>query len=215
MQRPLDIPTEPVPKDSPPTRPSLENQEPDSWYYVRKPTGSTHPVQPPLGTLTNYSTRKEELRRSLADKPRSDRKDVTRRENERQRSEEPTFLEAKQARHQPNQSPRISIEQSDSIAPQPSTLHTASDPSILFDLKSSACRRLISHTLSPHETISLIKAIFTSEAETNVIRDLRGDDAQTFIDVVYGVRFHNFISFSRHLLIAFFALISHLPLTRL
>ena len=101
-------------------------------------------------------------------------------------------------------SARLSTEQPDTMAPQPSTLYTASDSSILVDPKPSACRRLISYTFSPHETISLIKVIFTSKAEIDIIRGLRGDDAQTFIDVVHGVRLH-FFSFPRYLLIASFA----------
>ena len=98
----------------------------------------------------------------------------------------------------------VSIKQPDSMAPQPSTLHTVSDPSILVDPESSACRRLISHSLSPHETISLIEAVFTSKAEIDIVRDLRRDDAQTFIDVVHGVRLH-ICSFPRLLLTASFA----------
>ena len=86
-----------------------------------------------------------------------------------------------------------------------SILHMAPDSSILVDPKSSACRRLINHTFSPRKTISLIEVIFTSKAEINIIRDLRGDDAQTFIDVVHGVRFHFLYILPMHLLIASFA----------
>jgi hypothetical protein len=53
-----------------------------------------------------------------------------------------------------------------------------------------ACKRLTSRTFLPHEVISLIEAIFTSQDEVNAIGYLRGDDAQTFIDVIHKVRTH-------------------------
>lgn len=84
---------------------------------------------------------------------------------------------------------------------QPPAVYTTSDSSILVDPESSVCRHLISHTFSSHEIIPLIEVIFTSEAEIDVVRDLRGDEAQTFIDVVHGVRPH-IPSFPRHVLIA-------------
>jgi len=62
-------------------------------------------------------------------------------------------------------------------------------PTLSFvDSKLSACRQLISYTFSPHEIVSLIEVIFTSKAEINIIRGLRGEDAQMFIDVVHEVR---------------------------
>ena len=91
--------------------------------------------------------------------------------------------------HQPSQphrtpSPNTLTQRSSSTT---STLHATPGPFILVDPKSSACRRLINHTFSPRETISLLEVIFTSKAEINMIRGLRGDDAQTFIDVVHRV----------------------------
>ena len=72
-----------------------------------------------------------------------------------------------------------------------------------------ACKRLISGSLSQQQIISLIKAIFTSKDEVAMIRDLRGDDAQTFVDVVNEVHFasssFNFFCFFNF----------HLPLVRL
>ena len=105
--------------------------------------------------------------------------------------------------HQPSQphrtpSPNTLTQRSSSTT---STLHATPGPFILVNPKSSACRRLINHTFSPHEIISLIGVIFTSEAEINIIRDLRGDDAQMFIDVVHGVRPHFLLPFLTHLLI--------------
>jgi len=79
-----------------------------------------------------------------------------------------------------------------SLSPMTSTLHTASNLPTFVDSKLSACRRLISHAFSPHETVPLIEVIFTSKAEIVIIRGLRGDDAQTFIDVVHEVRPHFF-----------------------
>ena len=52
-----------------------------------------------------------------------------------------------------------------------------------------AWERLIRHTLLPHEIISLIEAIFTSKEEVKMLSDLRGDDAQTFINVIHEVSF--------------------------
>jgi len=107
--------------------------------------------------------RKEELRHSFRDKP----------------------YQSSQSHRAP--SPTTLARSSSSTTP---IIHTAPDSSILVDPKSSACRRSISHTFSPHEIVSLIGVIFTIKAEINVIRDLREDGAQTFIDVVHGVRPH-------------------------
>ena len=62
--------------------------------------------------------------------------------------------------------------------------HTVPELSGLPGLKVPACKRLINGPLSQTQVISLIKAIFTSKDEVAMIRDLRGDDAQTFVDVV-------------------------------
>ena len=58
----------------------------------------------------------------------------------------------------------------------------------LIGLDVPACKRLISRTFSPQEVTSLIEEIFASKDEVKAIRDLRGDDAQAFIDVIHGVR---------------------------
>ena len=47
-----------------------------------------------------------------------------------------------------------------------------------------ACRRLIIRAFAPHELPSLAEAIFSSKDEANIIRGLRRDDAQTFVDVL-------------------------------
>ena len=52
-----------------------------------------------------------------------------------------------------------------------------------------AWRRLISHTLLPHEVISLIEEIFTNKEEVQTICDLLGSDAQIFINTIHEVRF--------------------------
>jgi len=62
--------------------------------------------------------------------------------------------------------------------------------SILVDPDVPACRRLTSLAFSPHEVVSLIEETFTSKDEVEMIRDLRGHDAQTFIDVVHEVCLH-------------------------
>ncbi|KAF9780168.1 kinase-like domain-containing protein [Thelephora terrestris] len=68
---------------------------------------------------------------------------------------------------------------------------TSSDPPLLVGLDASACERLIHRTFSPREVISLIEAIFTSRREIQMVRDLRGDAAQAFIDVVHERVFHH------------------------
>jgi len=54
----------------------------------------------------------------------------------------------------------------------------------LIDLGMPAWRRLINHTFSPHEAIPLIEAMFMTEDEVEMIGCLRGDDAQTLINVI-------------------------------
>lgn len=49
-------------------------------------------------------------------------------------------------------------------------------------------KRLISHTFPSYEVTSLVEEIFVSENELTALDDLRGDDAQTFIDVIHEVR---------------------------
>lgn len=50
-----------------------------------------------------------------------------------------------------------------------------------------AWKRLCGHPSLPHEVISLVNGIFTSKDELKKIFDLRGDDAQTFVDVIHKV----------------------------
>jgi hypothetical protein len=47
-----------------------------------------------------------------------------------------------------------------------------------------AWKRLISHTLVTHERISLITTIFSDDNQVEMVRDLSGDDAQTFINTI-------------------------------
>ena len=68
---------------------------------------------------------------------------------------------------------------------------TQSGASHLPLLVGSACGRLAYGAFSPDEVIPLIEVTFTSKSETRMLRDLRGDAAQAFIDVVHEVRFHN------------------------
>ena len=68
------------------------------------------------------------------------------------------------------------------------------------------CKRLISRTFLPHERISLIEAIFTSQDEINAISRLSGDDIQAFIDAIHKVRFHICSFLRRAGLIAFVGL---------
>ena len=65
-------------------------------------------------------------------------------------------------------------------------VYLASD---LANLGEPACKRLISRAFLPHEVIPLIETILASKDAAKVIGDLRGDDAQTFIDVIHEVHF--------------------------
>lgn len=47
-----------------------------------------------------------------------------------------------------------------------------------------ACERLVARTFAPHELPSLIEAILSSKEGGGTIGRLRGDDAQTFVDVI-------------------------------
>jgi len=71
---------------------------------------------------------------------------------------------------------------------QPSTIQPVSDSPILVGPEAPACRRLISLAFTTHEVISLIEAIFADKEEVRMVRGLRGNAAQTFIEVVHGVR---------------------------
>ena len=97
----------------------------------------------------------------------------------------------------------LSIRPPDDMTPSPSIAYTTSGSPTLTDPQPSACRQLISNTSLPHEVISLIEAIFASKAEITVVRDLRGEGAQKFIDVVDEVRLYP-SSFSGHSLIVYF-----------
>jgi len=47
-----------------------------------------------------------------------------------------------------------------------------------------AWKRLIAHTPTTHERISLITTIFSDDNQAEMVRNLSGNDAQDFIDVV-------------------------------
>ena len=81
--------------------------------------------------------------------------------------------------------------------------------------KVPAYRRLINHSFSTHDVISLIEAIFTDKEEVRMVRNLCGDAAQTFIDVVHEVRLH-IRSFPGHIMInsAIFGSSLSIPLVR-
>ena len=55
-----------------------------------------------------------------------------------------------------------------------------------------ACKRLtsLSHPYFPHEVISLIEAVFKSKDKVKKVDHLRGDDSQTFVDVIHEVCLH-------------------------
>jgi hypothetical protein len=47
-----------------------------------------------------------------------------------------------------------------------------------------AWKRLISHAIDTHERISLISAIFSDYDQVQMVKNLFGDDAQNFINVI-------------------------------
>ena len=57
-----------------------------------------------------------------------------------------------------------------------------------------AWKRLIIRPLVANERVSLITYIFSDRDETEAVKRLRGDDAQSFVDVVDEVLPHSFIS---------------------
>jgi len=96
----------------------------------------------------------------------------------------------------------------------PLIVHPTPDPPTPADRHLSACRRLINRAFSPHEVIPLIGAVFTSRDELQLVGGLRGDDAQTFIDVIHEVRLHT-LSFPGCGLITFaFGYNVRIPLNR-
>ena len=70
----------------------------------------------------------------------------------------------------------------------PLMAHQVPESPDLLGPDATACERLIRGFHSPQQVVSLIEAIFTSTDEVAMIRDLRGDDAQGFVDVVNEVR---------------------------
>ena len=45
-------------------------------------------------------------------------------------------------------------------------------------------KRLIDHPLTSDERVSLIAEIFSNRDETEIVKNLRGEDAQFFVDVI-------------------------------
>ena len=56
------------------------------------------------------------------------------------------------------------------------------------DLGTQAWKRLIGRAFSSHEVISSIEATFTSADVLEITRDLRGDDSQSFVNVIHKVQ---------------------------
>ena len=82
-----------------------------------------------------------------------------------------------------------------SLASSPHPVSIPSIPAIIHLLtcyflicsEDPAWKRLISHTLTTDERISLIRVIFSDGSQIKVVRNLSGDDAQNFIDVIDNV----------------------------
>ena len=62
-----------------------------------------------------------------------------------------------------------------------------SDPSFNTNIDPPSLDRLIRSPFATHERIFLIRTIFSNRDEVEVVRRLCGEDAQTFVDVVYEV----------------------------
>jgi len=60
--------------------------------------------------------------------------------------------------------------------------------------RTPAWKRLINHPLTTAERTSLIADLFSDHDETKAAKGLRGDDAQSFVDVVGEVLPHAFTS---------------------
>ena len=69
-------------------------------------------------------------------------------------------------------------------------LPVPAEPPLVLDL-GRALQSLISGTTPQSERVSLIEAIFSSRKSADMIRRLRGSDAQAFIDIVDEVRHHS------------------------
>lgn len=84
------------------------------------------------------------------------------------------------------QDPRLSNQRI--AGPEPQTLVDRRDAPI------PAWRRLISQPLPTDERVSLIATIFSDRNEVDTVNLLRGDDAQTFVNVIDEVPSRSFIS---------------------
>jgi len=74
-----------------------------------------------------------------------------------------------------------------SLAFVPTVIHLLTALSLCSE--DPAWKRLITHTPTVHERISLITTIFSDDNQAEMVKNLSGDDAQKFIDVLDGVSF--------------------------
>ena len=79
------------------------------------------------------------------------------------------------------------------VAPPPGDIGKPSEPSLVLDSGERALQRLISNDIPQDELASLIETIFSSRNAINMVGRLGECDAQTFVDVVYEVRYHSSI----------------------
>jgi hypothetical protein len=73
--------------------------------------------------------------------------------------------------------------------PPPAT-QGPSNPNTIDCLNPPAWKQLANHTLTMHEHISLVTAIFSDHNEVQMVRSLCGEDAQTFVDMITEVGLH-------------------------
>ena len=62
------------------------------------------------------------------------------------------------------------------------------------EIDSPSWKRLISPSLAAHERTSLIATMFSKRDEVEATRQIGGDDAQTFVNLIYEVRSHHLVS---------------------
>lgn len=66
-------------------------------------------------------------------------------------------------------------------------LSNPSKTNLICFSRCSGWKRLIDHPLTLEERISLITDIFSDPDETEIVKDLCGEDAQSFVDEMYQV----------------------------
>lgn len=206
-QRPSTIPTEPARKDSPPVQPSSEDRKPrpypstGSWPRQSSGHDKSHNFgSPPLSPLQiwkpssnestsshtlGYSTRMTRSRRTETAAPvlpsfkRDDFTTIT-----SALTPDPPYSHTHHLPHQTADPAHLFTD--GSRQPQWRAPPQTSDPrpTLPSNFDMPTWKHLI-NSFYPLEITFLIEKIFKSKEEVKAIRDLRGDDAQAFIDTMH------------------------------